>query len=323
MRLTSLHVEGLRAADGVDLPRSQLDPTRAVVDLPPGPQGVALLDAMQMVAATCHPQHTIPALMALGVAPSADAVERLDEELLPVQVHVQGGDAGALIDPDRSRTARIKASFELDPPLFGQLRQHAVRDPRLVNALSEATLSLTIGWMWTTDATTTSIGLLALAVGGTGFPATGSDRPAWIPDLLHVVGERIRRVPALSEVALAARLHEASLSPDPEIRRRLERVRLAMARAPFSLGALELVRLGEQIRPCFGDRLLRARQLGPAAVSALNLATTVLLDQPDILLAEAPAAHLDKDAVSEWLREQVDGEAPVLEQVLTAVGGSP
>jgi len=318
MRLTSLHVEGLRAGDSVELRQPG-----SLHQLPDGPVGIAMLDALELVAATCDPTRTVPALVDLGVAPSASTVERLDEDGLPVQVSIEDGDAGALIDPDRSRTLRVRAGFELDPPLFGQLRQHAVRDPRLVTALSEATLSLTVGWMWTTDLQTASIGLLGLAVGGSAFPATGSERPAWLPELLNVIAGRIRRVPALSEAALAERLLQASLSSDPQVRARLDRVRHALAQPPFELGTLELVRLSGQVRPCFGPQLLRARQLGPAALSALNLATTVLLDQPDVLLAVAPQAHLPTQPLTDWLTEQAEGEQAVLEQVLLARGGAP
>ena len=247
MRLTSLHAEGLRAGDSVEL----VGPD-TLARLPDGPAGIAILDALDMVAATCEPTRTKACLVALGIAPDEAAIEQLDEDGLPIQVHIEGGDAGALIDAGRSRTARVKASFELDPPLFGQLRQHAVRDPRLVPALSEATLSLTVGWMWTTDETTASIGLLSVAVGGMAFPSTGSERPGWLPELLHVVGQRIRRVPALGEVDLAARLHEASLSPDPEVRARLANASIdPMPMTPPELDEAmrrEHVRLGKLIR---------------------------------------------------------------------------
>ena len=318
MRLTTLHVEGLRSADGLELHRPG-----SVRVLPDGPAGIGIVDALQLLVAACDPARTARTLVALGVAPDVDAVELLEEGGLPVQVTVTDGDAGSLIDDGRSRTARIRATFELDPPLFGTLRQQAVRDPRLVSALSEATLSLTVGWMWTTDLGTASVGLLAVAVGGSSFPTTGSERPAWLGPLLREVAGRIRSVPDLDEVGLAARLQNALLSSNPETRSRAQRTCDALATAPFHLGRVELVRLGTGVRPCFGPRLLRARTFGHAATSALNLAITVLLDQPDLLMTVGAGAHLPEDAVLDWLREAADGEQAVLEQVLLARGGPP
>ena len=142
-------------------------------------------------------------------------------------------------------------------------------------------------------------------------------------DYAGTVAGRIRSVPDLDEVGLAARLQNALLSSNPETRSRAQRTCDALATAPFHLGRVELVRLGTGVRPCFGPRLLRARTFGHAATSALNLAITVLLDQPDLLMTVGAGAHLPEDAVLDWLREAADGEQAVLEQVLLARGGPP
>lgn len=318
MRLTSLHTEGFRAA-----PDAATASPDTLEILPSGPTGIALLDGLTLVAGACQAERTNQALVCVGLAPSADAIERLDEAGLPVHAVVKGGDPQAIIDPAGGRLLRLRATFELDPPLFGSLRQHAVRDPRLVSALSDASLTLGVGLLWTTDLTTVSIDLLGLTIGGQPFSASGPERPPWLPELLHAIAGRIRRAATLDEHALATRLHEASLSSDPDVRQRFDRIRRTMALPPFGFGTLELVRIGGALRPCFGPHLLRVHQLGPGALSSLNLVSTVFLDEPDILLAATPAIAMPPAAIEAWLTEQTQGDDAVLEQILIARGGAP
>lgn len=317
MLVTGLHIEGLRGGDGLEL-----DELGGLRMLPRGPAGIAALDALDLVAATCDPDRTAGTLARLGVVGSADDAEVLVEDKLPVQARCEGADAAAMVDPAAGRAVRVRVDLELDPPLFGRLREQALRDPRLVSALGDASLSLRIGWIWTRDLTTVSIGLLGVAVGDVAFPATGADRPAWLPELLREVAARIRRVEPTSASDVAGRLHDAALSTDPEARRRQGRVADALAEAPFALGTLNLTRIRGRIVPCFGPDLLRPRQLGPAATEALRLCTAVYLDEPDVLLVEGGGqCQADPDAVVTWLRDRTHGDKAVLEQVLIAPGG--
>lgn len=317
MRLSSLHLEGHRVT-----PQASAEVPDALCDLPDGPVGIALVDALTLLPGICDKARTAPSLAAVGLVATPDQVDPFDEEPLPVEATLDGGDPGVLIDPENNRRLRIRATFELDPPLFGSLRQHAVRDPRLVPALSEATLTLSAGLLWTTDLSTVSIDLLGLIVGGQPFSVSGSERPTWLPELLGGIASRIHRVPELDEVSIADRLLAASLSTDRAERARFDRIRRALAAPPFSLGTLELVRNGSVVQPCFGPDLLRARHFGPTALSALNLVSTIFLDEPDLLLVVAPDGPLPREALRRWLVDLTNGEGAVLEQILIARGGA-
>lgn len=317
MLVTGIRVEGLRTAPEL----SVTEPERMAF-LADGPDGIAMLDALELAVAVCDPSRTAGILESMGIADDADQVEVIVEDHLAVQVSFDTGDAAQLVDPGMGRTLRIHVDLELDPPLFGNLREQALRDPRLVNALGDATMSLRVGWIWTKDLTTASLGLLGVAVGEVSFPTAGADRPTWLPELLHEIAGRIRRVHNEPADVIAARLHAAALSSDPEQRRRFAQVAGALGEPPFELGHLELAHLSGRIQACFSPRLLRARQLGPAAAEALRLTEAVWLDQPDVLLVERPGACQAVPAdVEAWLETRTEGDRAVLEQVLVARGG--
>jgi hypothetical protein len=317
--LTRLQVEGLRAAPMFDLRWPGRD-----AKLPSGPLGVALLDALELFAASCVTGRVESVLRNLGVAPAEGAIDVLDEKGLPIQAGWTGGDAGALVGDERKLTVHVELA--LDPPLFGRLREEALRDPRLVNGLSngEPSLTVRVGWIFTKDLSTVSIGVLRLAVGDVAFPIVGGERPKWAAGLLQDIGARIHRVRwHESSLQVAERLMSASLSAEPERRARYALCRSALGRPPFNIGVLELVRVDGVVHPCFGPELLRARQLGPASVEALQLAEAVLMHQPDLLLVENPGSRLsDAEAVWKWLASSTSGEEAILEQVLAATGGA-
>jgi hypothetical protein len=231
-----------------------------------------------------------------------------------------------MLPVDGSRQITTTIGFELDPPLFGRLRQQAVRDPRLVTALSESPrATVKVGWLFTNDLLTASIAVLALAVGETPFPLTGTDRPPWLSGFLRDVGARFGRVSwGDTPGVVARRLLLAALSPDPDRRAKFRQLADALERPPFVLGHLELVRVGEQVEACFGPGLHRARQYGPAAAEALRLVEAVILEAPDVLVVEAPGiAQGTPDEVRGWLSEHASGERATLEQVLVVPGGPP
>jgi len=317
MLITHLRAEGLKTADGVDLVR----PGRRR-QLPEGPAGIGLLDGLELAMAACDPNRTASALVAVGLIEHADQADVLVEDALPVQVTLDGGDVTSLVNPSLARTIVVHVDAELDPPMFGRLREHALRDPRLVSALGEATLSIKAGWVWTRDLTTASISILSAAVGGVSFPLAGADRPTWLTGLLADVAARIQRIPDASESQLAERLVAASMSTDPNVRQRFDEVCAQLERAPFSLGRLHLVQAGGRIRTCFGPDLLRPQQLGPAALQSLRLAVAVIMDQPDVLTACSPvAAMVDPQGVRDWVIAATNGDDAVLEQFIEAPGG--
>ena len=328
MYLTGIRVQGLRGADGYAA--TALD---RVVELAPGPEGVAVADALTLFAASLPVRRgegaeataVRRALATLGLATATDA-EVLVEGGFPVQATLaSGAPVPALLPVGAGRQVTVHADISLDPPLFGRLRGHAVRDPRLVSALGEgAHLSIKVGWLFSTDLSAVSISINGVAVGDTAFPVVGSERPAWLTELLAEVGHRFARVGWSEPVELAAgRLVEAALSVDPDRRSRFRSSAEALSRPPFVLGELALVRLGERVEPCFGPGLLRARQFGPAGAEALRLVDAVFLEAPDVLVVEAPGcAQRDPGAVRTWLADHARGEGATLEQVFLVPGGA-
>jgi hypothetical protein len=320
MYLTSLHIQGLRGAE--DFSATGLE---QVASLPKGPFGVAAADGLDLLAGALNGKR-LPGLLAdLGLIREPADASILEEDGFPRQVTFrEPHGVAALLPVDGSRQVTASAVFQLDPPLFGRLRQHAVRDPRLVSALSEAPrATLKVGWLFTNDLVTASVAPLGIAVGETPFPLTGSDRPPWLSGFLRDVGLRFGRVSWKDDPAtVARRLLAAALSPDPERRAKFRRVAEVLEKPPFLLGHLELVQVGDQVEACFGPSLHRARQFGPAAAEALRLVEAVVLEGPDVLVVEAPGvAQVSPEQVRGWLAEHASGERATLEQVLLVPGG--
>lgn len=324
MFVTTLRVSGLRDApewEGADLQR--------VVELPPGPPGIAIADALDLFAGSLDAVALRLALERLGLARGG---EILEEGGLPVQADITDpGAVAAWVDVERTRNVTVQVELEPDPPLFGRLRELALRDPRLVTALGQSpTIRVKAGWLLSRDRSVAAIGLSELAVGEVAFPATGAERPAWLLQILQDVGGRFRRVDwREGEAALSARLRDAALSADPDRRRAYRAAVEALAGEPFGLGALELVQDAPAeaappgtpagVHACFGSSLRRTRQFGPAAVEALRLVEAVHLAGPDVLVVEAPGSlQRDPAAVRAWLAAATESS---LEQVFLVPGG--
>lgn len=321
MYVTAIRTQGLRGADGYE--QHGLD---RVVELGPGPNGIAVADALTIAAATFDATRLRRAAVTLGLADKPDDVQVLEEDNTPVQATFpRPAGVASLLPIGGGRHITVTIELSLDPPLFGRLRGHAVRDPRLVTALGEgAMVTIKTGWLFTNDLATVATSLVGIAVGDTAFPVTGTDRPTWLPELLREVGGRFGRV-AWSESAetIGGRMLDAALSPDPDRRSRYRSAARALAGAPFHLGALELVRFGDRVEPCFGPGLLRARQFGPAATEALRVADAVFLQAPDVLVVEASGgAQTDPVAFRAWLADHVRGDDATLEQVILVPGGA-
>lgn len=320
MYVTSLHVQGLRGAEEFEARALE-----RIVDLPAGPSGVAIADALSLFVGALDKRALQKALLDLALAPNLDAIEITEADGFPTQVRLpDGAGVRAILPTDGSRNVRISVELELDPPLYGRLRGFAVRDPRLVTALGAgARVTVKVGWLFTTDITVASLTVLGLTVGDTAFPLTGSERPSWLADLLKDVGGRFGRVVAgESADAIAKRLMSAAFSADPERRRRYQRVSEACEKSPFSLGRLEIVAERDRVEACFGPDLARARQYGPSAAEALRMCEAVLLDAPDIVIIEAPGfSQRDAALVRGWLEAHARGDRATIEQVILAPGG--
>jgi hypothetical protein len=251
----------------------------------------------------------------------------LEEHGLPTQVWLSDiGGVSALVRVEETRNFTVYAEIEPDPPLFGRLRELAVRDPRLVTALGQSpTIRVKVGWLLSNDHTTAAIGLSEVGIGEVGFALASAERPAWLPGFLRDLGARFGRTdPGEPGGVVAARLLEASLSSDGNARRGFQRAADVLAGPPFSLGHLELVRVQGRLHACFGTELLRARQFGPAATEALRLVEAVYVNAPDVLVVEAPGASVrDPATVREWLARATQGDDATLEQVILVPGGGP
>ncbi len=320
MYVTSLRVEGLR-----DAPAWEERELGRVVSLPPGPAGVAVVEALEVLAASLVPDGLPSALGRLGLAPPGAAPEVLEEGGLPVQADIPApGEAAAWLDLAQTRNVAVQVELALDPPLYGRLREIAVRDPRLVTALGQApTVRVKVGWLFTRDLSAVALGLSEVGVGDVSLSSVPAERPRWLAELLGDLGRRFLRVDDREpETALVERLAAASLSPEPDRRRRYRAASEALGRPPFGLGDLEIVRSDGRLQAAFGPELRRARRFGGAGLEALRLVEAVLLAQPDVLAVEGGGAQQrDPTAVRDWLAAATEGPEATLEQVFLAPGG--
>lgn len=321
MYVTAVHLEGLRGAASWEA--TGLD---RIVELPPGPLGIAVADALSTFAASLRAEALADALARLEICPEGTDPEIVAERRMPVQFRV--GDPGAiaaLVDLETTRQFTVFVDIEPDPPLYGRLRELAVREPRLVTALAdEPTIRIKLGWLLSRDYSTVAVGITEAGVGDISFQAASAERPEWLDQLLRDLGARFTRVYARAPLeGLVERMLDASLSHDPDAREGFERAAEALATPPFGLGRLQLVRSGGRLHACFGPELLRARQFGPAAAEALRLVEAVYLDAPDVLVVESPGgSQVDPQAVRTWLAEATRGDDATLEQVWMVPGGA-
>ncbi len=350
MRITRIAIEGLRGA-----PAHPVDLDGSLVRLPAGAAGVALLDAVALVRASLDRRHAPDLLRALGVVGAAvpvapiDAVQLDEDEApsdpvpdAPIQVYgaprsslltglsLAEADPGRLHEPLREDPIVVTLGLDLDPPLFGLLREHALRDPRLAQGLSEASLSLRVAWKPVPGPRVHyDVALTRLGVGETAFPTVGAEAPAWLGTVARAVADRLCRVGLTPLDAVLHDLHLMVLSPDPARRARARRIARAFADSPFHFGELGFVAHPARsdgvvpVRPVFGPELLRPEALGRAGAEALQLVHAAMAADVDVLLVDRPGAlQEDPRAVLEWLEGLTRGADATLEQVLFT-GGAP
>ncbi len=305
MYVTRLRIEGLR-----DAPEELGDLSR-VASLPSGLARCAVADALALLSAALDPAQ-LPGLDTLGwgafAIPSEPdhPVEGLD----PVEV------GSALSEGTENVT--VEAELHVGPPVVGQLRRHALRDPRMVTALGQRpALSLKVGWLFSVDRTIASPSVLGLRVGEVAFETLGKDRPVWLPRLLVDLAGRFARTTPLESVAsVTQRALDASLSPDPRIRACWQRLASSLQSPPFSLPEPLIVQQAGRSQLVFGPRLSRIRQIGRGALDHLRLLEAALVGRPDVLVIDESLSP----AVARWFAQLPEGAQAPIEQIWISEG---
>ncbi len=227
----------------------------------------------------------------------------------PEQLH-------GLLAPGPANTLSISLDLELDPPQFGQLRQHALHDPDLVDALGDTRLRLTTGWAFTKDLTLASPAVLSARLGDHHLDR---EKKSWVAPWLAALASRLHaHTPSSPDVEVWAR---AQRSPDPGRRRGFLRAIQALKRPPFSIGEVRVVETGGMRWLVGGEELLPLTRMGPMVRAAVGLVESVFLDDADILIIEEPTALSDRPrALLNWLSRQATEPDSPLEQVLLLSG---
>jgi hypothetical protein len=315
MHIRRIAFQGLRA-----LPEFEATGFQRVVPVLGSPAGrTALADAITIALSPFSSADTAAAAATLGLGKNCDVTGGdFPEELLVSRPEM----ARALFGDDR--TFKIKIDLVLDPPQYGEMRANALRDPRLVSALSasDTTLGVGVGWVFTQDWTMAATHVLGVRLGDVELPLVGDDRPAWLTKFFQgMSGRGHRQRPAVVDVdgyAMAER------SADPGRREAARRVRETLTGRPFGLGDLQVVESGTTwLGLQRGGELLPLRSYGPSVEHLVGLAQAVHLSGAEILVAEAPLGLSERPrALARWLRAQSEADGSALEQVfLVGVGG--
>lgn len=308
MYLTRLEVEGFRGAEHRVIEVGPGAASRSVA-LPEAPACCAVADAIDLLSAGLDQRRMLDVAARLGWATPETEVagEPGDGELQ--RLHAPS--VAAVLAPE-VRAVTIDATLALDPPLYGRLREHAARDPRMVTALGhEPSVRVKVGWLVSRDRASVNPAVLVVRVGDVGFELQGKERPQWLPDLLVELGGRFVRVdPEVGAQQLAARILAASTAPDPARRAAVARMADVLTTAPFSLPRPEVVQADGRLELAFGPELLRARQLGQTAVDAVRIAEAAFLARPDVVVVEGAP-----EPVRSWLAALPEREDAPIEQV--------
>jgi hypothetical protein len=297
MLFTRIHSAGL----AVDCRADDLDARPALGD--------ASLPAADALSLWCA------GLAAPDAQTGASALDALAWRL-PGSLHAE--ECWSELDPDVVRAtlaadtldATVEVSIAPDPPLYGRLREHALRDARLVSALGqEAELHVKVGWRVTRDRATATYDLLGARIGDVAFPIAGADVPPWLRPLLADVARRVHRVDLEEPWArVVSRLSHAALAPTAPPRAAWRR--LVAAATALGLAEPQLV-LGPRL--AFGDALLDARGVSRDQRDIIRSLEATLVRAPDVLVLPERLP----DAALAWVRARTEGDDATLEQVLT------
>lgn len=221
---------------------------------------------------------------------------------------------GAILDPEAGGLLKVALTFQLDPPQFGRFREHAARDPRLVDALGAgARVTVRTGARFATALDAVAIDALSFSVGEVAFSMHGSERPAWLAPVLAGLRGRLHRGPAPP-----GRWGDCARSWAASDQLALRRALRALAEPPASLG--DALALPEGPAILAGGQVVPVRLLGGEA--AAGLVGAVHLCGADIAVVdELPRG----EGWPDWLAAQAEAAASPLEQVvvLGAPGGTP
>jgi hypothetical protein len=225
-----------------------------------------------------------------------------------------------LPQPDRLRglfttgpsvTFNARLELELDPPQFGQLRERAVSDPDLVDALGDATLRLSLGWALTQDLTLATASINHARLGETNLDL---GKPWVLPWLAGLATRMNSHTPSVPDVEVWA---AAQRSPDPERRQAFQRAVDTLRAAPFRVGRVRVVDSKDKRWLVVGPDMLPLSRLGPVVQNAIALVESVVLDPSEILVVEEPTALTERpQAVLNWLAKQAEADDSPLEQVV-------
>lgn len=282
MYIVSAQVRGFR-----DLPSATITDCARLMRLAgPGPTTTALGDAIELgFAALSH-----------------DGLHRLARRwgLVPEQLPPDDTEPGfpdaldwcdpiaakAIVDPAAGRALRVELELHLDPPLFGQLRDLAGREPRVVTALAtRPTIRLSVGALFTSTYDALAVHLQGFSVGEQAFPVHGKERPAWLDRFLRGLRGRFHRFD-LSDDA-PAQLLEAATSREAHA----SYLRWQAALGPEG-PALRVARGVGDLPMVLGDDL-PMRRFGQAGLDRAMLAAAIHLSGADIVWAESddPMLH--------------------------------
>jgi hypothetical protein len=308
MYLTGLHIEGFRGAE-----QWSHEGSSRLIALPKGRIGCAIADAISLFGAGFGGTGLLALAQRLGWAgPETTVVgQGSDAELQGLRAPA----VAAVVTPG-ARTVTIEGVLALDPPLFGQLREHAARDPRMVTALGQKpSVRIKVGWLFSKDRTNAHASVLFLRVGDVAFELAGKDRPMWVPELLTDVGRRFARTdPFEGPAEVAKRWVEATISPDPIVRQGLNKAITSLRAEPFGLPAPGLLQSGAShgdIEVVFGEELSRVRQLGRFAHDALRITYAAYVLRPDVLVVD----ELISAELKDWFLALTEADDAPVEQI--------
>lgn len=309
MLLAGIEIDGLRYGEAV-----RLEELGSLVDLPAGAAGIAILDGLGFWAAGLSRTSLNNFLPTLGLCLAEDEQAVIEEKGLPTQVLI--GDPEAvrpLLSEGDTHKVVVSADVDLDPPLFGKLRAHAARYPRLVAALGQhPSVRVKVGWLFNRDFSAASITVHSVHIGETDFAV--HDGELWLLELLRELGLRFARIQRPREEAAAgAWLASYGLSAQWKRRARYAACVAQLEGPPFSIERLGIIADRGSFFPGFTDEISRARQVGSQALAALSLVGELFLTCPDVLLVDCAAGA--GTGLRPWLEGVLASDGAPVEQV--------
>jgi|GEM_PF-1077835 len=319
MLLRQIKVEGLRR-----LPELSVASLGRVVTVDgDGPVTTAFVDGLELFFAVFSGQGLRATLEHLRVVEPGEEVE-IDVGLTAEEARWESSDgARALVHPEADRTIRISLTFELDPPQYAILRDHAVRDPFLVKALAAGPeISLQVGYLFNRSFDSARVGPLSMTMAGHRVPVVGKEVPAWVHALFQNLSGKFLRVPFLGrahglERRIAKTWLDAQISADELHHGRATSLTAVLEAPPFSLPRARPVRWnGKRAMVVAGAQSVPIGRLGAGAVESVLLAGAVGITGAEIFVAEAPGLLMNnRKAVLRWLARQATEAGAPLEQV--------